>query len=115
MVDLGSGAGIDCFIAAKRVGAEGRVYGIDMTDQMLSVARECQPQVAEALGYDAVEFRQGFLEEIPVDDATVDIGPTIVDHNTHTPSTVDAGHTHYSAQWQCFVRSRSLPRAECLT
>ncbi|MEE2964727.1 MAG: methyltransferase domain-containing protein [Acidobacteriota bacterium] len=73
MVDLGSGAGIDCFIAAKKVGPEGRIYGVDMTDRMLSVARECQPQVAEALGYDAVEFRQGFLEEIPVDDTTVDV------------------------------------------
>ena len=73
MVDLGSGAGIDCFIAAKKVGAEGRIYGVDMTDQMLSVARECQPQVAAALGYDAVEFRQGFLEEIPVGDGTVDV------------------------------------------
>lgn len=73
MVDLGSGAGIDCFIAAKKVGPEGRIYGVDMTDQMLSVARECQPQVAEALGYDAVEFRRGFLEEIPVENATVDV------------------------------------------
>ena len=73
MVDLGSGAGIDCFIAAKRVGAEGRVYGIDMTDQMLSVARDCQPQVAEALGYDAVEFRKGYLEEIPLDDGVADV------------------------------------------
>ena len=73
MVDLGSGAGIDCFIAAKRVGAAGRVYGIDMTDQMLSVARECQPQVAAALGYDAVEFRKGYLEEIPVDDGVADV------------------------------------------
>ena len=73
MVDLGSGAGIDCFIAAKRVGAEGHVYGIDMTDQMLAVARECQPKVADALGYDAVEFRKGYLEEIPVEDAAVDV------------------------------------------
>ena len=73
MIDLGSGAGIDCFIAAKRVGAEGHVYGIDMTDQMLAVARECQPQVAEALGYDAVEFRKGYLEEIPVDDGVADV------------------------------------------
>ena len=73
MVDLGSGAGIDCFIAAKKVGPAGQIYGIDMTDQMLSVARECQPKVADALGYDAVEFRQGYLEEIPVDDATVDV------------------------------------------
>jgi radical SAM protein with 4Fe4S-binding SPASM domain len=73
MVDLGSGAGIDCFIAAKKVGAKGHIFGIDMTDQMLTVARECQPKVADALGYDAVEFRRGFLEEIPVDDATVDV------------------------------------------
>ena len=73
MVDLGSGAGIDCFIAARQVGPEGHVYGVDMTDQMLSVARECQPKVADALGYDVVEFRQGFLEEIPVDDAAVEV------------------------------------------
>ena len=73
MVDLGSGAGIDCFIAAKRVGAQGRVYGIDMTDEMLAVARDCQPQVATALGYDAVEFREGYLEEIPVADGTADV------------------------------------------
>ena len=73
MIDLGSGAGIDCFIAAKKVGPEGRIYGIDMTDQMLAVARECQPKVADTLGFDAVEFRKGFLEEIPVDDAIADV------------------------------------------
>jgi len=73
MVDLGSGAGIDCFIAAKKVGPGGRVYGIDMTDQMLDVARACQPQVARALGYDAVEFRKGYLEQIPIDDAVADV------------------------------------------
>ena len=73
MVDLGSGAGIDCFIAAKKVGAEGHIYGIDMTDQMLEVARGCQAKVAEALGYEAVEFRKGFLEQIPIDDAVADV------------------------------------------
>ena len=73
MVDLGSGAGIDCFIAAKKVGETGRVYGIDMTDQMLQVARECQPKVAEVLGYDAVEFRKGYLEEVPLDDAVANV------------------------------------------
>ena len=73
MVDLGSGAGIDCFIAAKKVGPEGRVFGIDMTDQMLAVAQDCQPKVADALGYDAVEFRRGYLEQIPLDDATADV------------------------------------------
>ena len=73
MVDLGSGAGIDCFIAAKKVGPGGRVYGIDMTDQMLTVAEDCRPKVADALGYDAVEFRKGYLEQIPLDDATADV------------------------------------------
>jgi radical SAM protein with 4Fe4S-binding SPASM domain len=73
MVDLGSGAGIDCFIAARKVGVEGRVYGIDMTDEMLAVARECQPRVAGALGYDVVEFRRGFLEEVPVDDGAAQV------------------------------------------
>ena len=73
MVDLGSGAGIDCFIAAKKVSAEGRIIGVDMTDQMLAVARDCQPRVADALGYDAVEFRKGYLEQIPVGDAEADV------------------------------------------
>jgi radical SAM protein with 4Fe4S-binding SPASM domain len=73
MVDLGSGAGIDCFIAAKKVGAEGRVYGIDMTDAMLRVANDCRPQVASSLGWDVVEFRRGFLESIPIDDACADV------------------------------------------
>jgi SAM-dependent methyltransferase len=73
LIDLGSGAGIDCFIAARRVGAEGRVFGIDMTDQMLSVARESQPKVAAALGYDNVEFRKGILEQVPVDAASADV------------------------------------------
>jgi len=73
LVDLGSGAGIDCFIAAKKVGADGRIYGIDMTDSMLRVANECRPKVASALGYDVVEFRRGFLEEVPVDAGVADV------------------------------------------
>jgi SAM-dependent methyltransferase len=73
LIDLGSGAGIDCFIASRRVGRDGRIFGIDMTDQMLAVARECQPKVVEALGYDNVEFRRGFLECVPLDDRTADI------------------------------------------
>lgn len=73
VVDLGSGAGIDIFIAAKFVGAAGRAIGVDMTDRMLHVARENQPRVAAALGYDAVEFREGFLEQIPVESKSVDL------------------------------------------
>ncbi len=73
MVDLGAGAGIDCFIAAKKVGPKGKIYGIDMTDEMLKVANENRHLVAKNLGYDIVEFRKGFLEDIPVDNGTVDL------------------------------------------
>ena len=73
MVDLGSGAGIDCFIAAKKVGTTGRVFGIDMTESMLNVANDCRPRVANALGWDVVEFKRGFLEAIPLDAATADV------------------------------------------
>jgi MoaA/NifB/PqqE/SkfB family radical SAM enzyme/SAM-dependent methyltransferase len=73
VVDLGSGAGIDVFIAAKLVGPEGRAIGVDMTERMLAVARENRPKVAAALGYDAVDFRYGFLEQIPVESKTVDL------------------------------------------
>ncbi|MDO8794685.1 MAG: methyltransferase domain-containing protein [Vicinamibacterales bacterium] len=73
MVDLGSGAGIDCFVAARKVGSAGQVIGVDMTDAMLAVADECRPQVAAALGWDVVEFRRGFLEAIPVESGTADV------------------------------------------
>jgi MoaA/NifB/PqqE/SkfB family radical SAM enzyme/SAM-dependent methyltransferase len=73
VVDLGSGAGIDVFIAAKFVGATGHAIGVDMTDEMLKVARENKPKVASTLGYDVVDFRKGYLEKIPVEDRTVDL------------------------------------------
>jgi MoaA/NifB/PqqE/SkfB family radical SAM enzyme/SAM-dependent methyltransferase len=73
VLDLGSGAGIDVFIAAKFVGPSGRAIGVDMTDRMLAVAHESKPKVAAALGYDAAEFREGFLENIPVDSKSVDL------------------------------------------
>ena len=73
MVDLGSGGGIDCFIAARHVGKTGRVYGIDMTEEMLGIARKNATLVAENLGYNNIEFRQGYLESIPIDDSSVDL------------------------------------------
>ncbi|HKC25748.1 MAG TPA: methyltransferase domain-containing protein [Thermoanaerobaculia bacterium] len=73
VVDLGSGAGIDVFIAAKFVGKTGRAIGVDMTERMLAVAHENRPKVAAALGYDVVEFREGFLEKIPVASRSVDL------------------------------------------
>ncbi len=73
MIDLGSGGGIDCFIAAKRVGPEGRVIGIDMTADMLAKARKNAVAVSKNLGYDNLEFKQGFLEAIPMEDGSADL------------------------------------------
>lgn len=73
VLDLGSGAGIDCFIAAKKTGPEGKVIGIDMTDEMLNVANEQKDAVAGSLGYSNVEFRRGFLEDIPADTKSADL------------------------------------------
>jgi ubiquinone/menaquinone biosynthesis C-methylase UbiE len=70
VVDLGSGAGIDVFLSAKRVSKEGRVIGIDMTDEMLERAR----RNAKEGGYSNVDFRKGDIEEtIPVDENSVDV------------------------------------------
>lgn len=68
-LDLGSGAGADCFIAARAVGPGGRVIGVDMTPEMLERARG----YAAAGGYDNVEFLEGQIEALPVQDASVDV------------------------------------------
>jgi ubiquinone/menaquinone biosynthesis C-methylase UbiE len=73
VLDLGSGGGIDCFVAAKVVGARGSVIGVDMTGDMLDKARAAAPKVAKALGYANVVFKEGFLEDIPVEDDSVDL------------------------------------------
>lgn len=73
VVDLGSGSGVECFLAAAEVGAAGWVYGIDMTDAMLKLARKSKRHVVTDLGYDNIEFRKGYLEAIPLADATADV------------------------------------------
>ncbi|WPD24709.1 MAG: DUF5714 domain-containing protein [Candidatus Electrothrix scaldis] len=73
LVDLGSGSGVECFLAAAEVGANGKVYGIDMTDAMLELARKSQQHVMTDLGYDNIEFRKGYLEEIPLEEAIADV------------------------------------------
>lgn len=67
VLDLGSGAGKICFIAAQIVGPRGRVIGIDMTDEMLAVARRNAPIVAERLGFANVEFRNGRIQDLALD------------------------------------------------
>lgn len=69
VLDLGSGAGLDCFLAAQRAGPEGRVIGVDMTEEMLALAEANRAK----LGIANVEFRRGVLEALPVVDASVDV------------------------------------------
>lgn len=69
VLDLGSGGGIDCFLASAKVGPTGKVIGIDMTEEMLDTARSNQAK----LGIENVEFRLGEIENLPIIDNTVDV------------------------------------------
>ena len=69
VLDLGSGAGFDCFVAAGKVGQKGYVVGVDMTEEMLTKSRT----MAKAMGLDNVEFREGILEKLPVEDGWADV------------------------------------------
>ncbi len=69
VLDLGSGGGFDCFLASRFTGSEGHVIGVDMTPDMVSLARRC----ADEEGYENVEFRLGEIEHLPVADSSVDV------------------------------------------
>ena len=69
VVDLGSGGGFDCFVAAMQIGPKGHVVGVDMTPEMLGKAR----RAASELGLSHVEFREGLIEELPVEDDWADV------------------------------------------
>jgi ubiquinone/menaquinone biosynthesis C-methylase UbiE len=69
VLDLGSGAGNDCFVARAETGASGKVIGVDFTPAMINLAR----QKVERLGFNNVEFRQGDIDDLPVADHTVDV------------------------------------------
>jgi arsenite methyltransferase len=69
VLDLGSGAGFDCFLASKKVGKTGKVIGLDMTEEMISKARI----LAKEHGYSNVEFRLGDIEKMPLDDNSVNV------------------------------------------
>jgi arsenite methyltransferase len=69
VLDLGSGAGFDCFLAAKKVGSSGKVIGVDMTEEMVNKAKA----IATKYGYTNVEFRLGDIEELPVESESIDV------------------------------------------
>jgi SAM-dependent methyltransferase len=84
VLDLGSGAGFDAFLSWRRVGPTGRVIGVDMTDDMLALARKN----AAELGAGNVEFRKGHIERLPLDDASVDyvISNCVINLSTDKPA-----------------------------
>jgi SAM-dependent methyltransferase len=69
VLDLGSGGGLDCFLAARQVGSSGYVIGVDMTSEMLERARTS----ALEMGISNIEFRQGYLEDLPVENTSIDV------------------------------------------
>jgi SAM-dependent methyltransferase len=73
VLDLGSGGGFDCFVAGPKVGARGRVIGVDMTPEMVARARKNLAGYRKATGLDNVEFRLGEIEHLPVADASMDV------------------------------------------
>ena len=87
VLDLGSGGGIDVLLSARRVGPTGKAYGLDMTDEMLALAREN----AKKAGAGNVEFLQGFIEEIPLPEQSVDviISNCVINLSTDKPRVVD--------------------------
>ena len=87
VLDLGSGGGIDVLLSAKRVGATGTAFGLDMTEEMLELARAN----AEKAGAENVEFLRGFIEEIPLPDGSVDvvISNCVINLSTDKPKVID--------------------------
>lgn len=90
VLDLGSGGGIDCLIAASEVGPEGHVYGLDMTDEMLELANS-NKEVASARN---VEFVKGFIEDIPLPDDLVDVVSSncVINLSTDKPQVLREAH-----------------------
>ncbi|MEX0651289.1 MAG: arsenite methyltransferase [Actinomycetota bacterium] len=87
VLDLGSGGGIDVLLSAKRVGPTGKAYGLDMTDEMLELARAN----AKKAGAENVEFLRGFIESVPLPNASVDvvISNCVINLSTDKPRVID--------------------------
>ena len=111
VLDLGSGGGIDVLLSAKRVGPTGKAYGLDMTDEMLALARE---NVAKAEATN-VEFLKGYIEDIPLTDASVDvvISNCVINLSTDKPKVIDEIYRVLRPGGRCgYQRCRRCGRAE---
>lgn len=102
VLDLGSGAGKACFLAAQAVGRGGRVIGVDGNDEMLGVARRAAPVFAERVGFDVVEFRKGRIQDLRLDRALLD--RWLAAH----PVTDEAGYAALEAEVERLRREEPL-------
>jgi arsenite methyltransferase len=86
VLDLGSGGGIDVLLSARRVGPTGKAYGLDMTDEMIALARKN----AQEAGASNVEFLKGYIEEVPLPDSSVDviISNCVINLSTDKPKVI---------------------------
>ena len=107
VLDLGSGGGIDVLLSAKRVGPTGKAYGLDMTDEMLELARR---NAAEA-GATNVEFLKGYIEDVPLPDATVDviISNCVINLSTDKPRVFAEMHRVLRSGGRARASRRSCP------
>ena len=100
VLDLGSGGGKICYMAAQIVGKSGKIIGIDMNDDMLALARKHQGNMAEKLGYDGVEFRKGHIQDLKLDLEVLER------HLSTTPITSLSEHRDFET-WQQKQRSEN--------
>ena len=108
VLDLGSGGGIDVLLSAKRVGPTGKVYGLDMTDDMLALARENQRKA----GATNVEFLKGTIEAIPLPDQSVDviISNCVINLSVDKDAVLREAFRVPEAEWPLRSLGRRLPR-----
>jgi SAM-dependent methyltransferase len=94
VLDLGSGAGRDVFLAARKVGPKGKAVGVDMTPEMLRLARRNAAKFRKATGLDNVQFRKGIIEKLPIEDATVDVVTSncVINLSTDKPQVFREAH-----------------------
>ena len=117
VLDLGSGAGKDVFLAAEKVGPKGRAIGVDMTPQMLSLARKNAVKFRRKTGLDNVEFRKGLIEKLPLDDNAIDavISNCVINLSPNKPRVFREIHRVLKPRGKMVVSdivlNRELPRA----